>query len=46
MEEFEYSLDCTSCDVKLQLKVVYEDEFPAFCPMCGEDVNEGWKSSG
>jgi hypothetical protein len=45
MEEFNYFLDCNSCDVKLQLKVVHEDEMPVYCPLCGEDVNEVWQKS-
>jgi uncharacterized paraquat-inducible protein A len=42
MEEFLYVLNCLSCDVRVQLKVIDEEELPAFCPMCGEDVNEEW----
>ena len=42
MDEFYYLLKCPSCDVSLNLKVFEEDELPAFCPMCGEDVNEEW----
>jgi len=42
MDEFDYALECPSCDVSLTMRVVDEDERPAFCPMCGEDVNEEW----
>ena len=42
MDEFDYVLECPSCDVSLSLRVFDEDELPAFCPLCGEDVNEEW----
>jgi len=42
MEEFKYTLECPSCEVNTTLEVTGEDEFPTFCPMCGEDVNEEW----
>jgi len=42
MEEYTYTLECSSCDCKMTLIVQNEDEFPCFCPMCGEDVNEDW----
>jgi endogenous inhibitor of DNA gyrase (YacG/DUF329 family) len=43
MEEFDYSLNCPSCDAAVDIRVRHEDELPVFCPMCGEDVNESWK---
>jgi endogenous inhibitor of DNA gyrase (YacG/DUF329 family) len=42
MEEFDFSLNCPSCDSEVTIKVSQEDELPVFCPMCGEDVNENW----
>lgn len=44
MEDFDFSLNCPSCDSKINIRVSQEDELPIFCPMCGEDVNEHWKS--
>ena len=42
MEEYNYTLECESCDAKMELKVFIEDELPCFCPMCGHDMNEEW----
>ena len=42
MDEFDYSLNCPSCDSKIYIRVRQVDELPIFCPMCGEDVNEAW----
>jgi len=45
MEEYTYTLECSSCDVHTRLTVFVEDELPAFCPMCGHDVNEEWEEA-
>lgn len=42
MDEYTYTLECPSCEVKMTLVVSHEDELPCYCPMCGEDVNEEW----
>jgi hypothetical protein len=42
MDEFNYTLECPSCDCKVDIRVRFEDELPCFCPMCGEDCNEIW----
>jgi len=44
MDEYEYKLECPACEIHMNLVVVDEDELPVYCPMCGEDVNEEWKS--
>lgn len=42
MDEFNYTLDCPSCEVETHTRIYGEDELPCYCPMCGEDVNEEW----
>lgn len=42
MEEYRYTLECPSCQADIEMIVRNEDEFPVFCSMCGEDVNEKW----
>ena len=39
MEETVFDITCDMCDTHTEVIVVSEvDEFPAFCPMCGEAV--------
>ena len=45
MDEYTYTLECTGCEVEMTLVIQGEDEYPCFCPMCGEDVNENWIDS-
>jgi len=42
MDEYNYTLECPSCECVCHLVVYGEDELPCNCPMCGEDVNEEW----
>jgi len=35
MDKFLFELKCTDCGTETRLLVLWEDEFPAFCPMCG-----------
>lgn len=45
MEEyFKHTLECPSCETRIELEVIDVDEMPVYCPMCGEDVNEEWES--
>ena|GEM_PF-3186943 len=42
MEEYKYKLECSSCEVQIEIEVINENELPCYCPMCGEDMNEEW----
>lgn len=42
MDEYNYTLECPNCEVESHTTIFGEDEFPIYCPMCGEDVNEEW----
>jgi len=42
MDEYKYTLECGSCEARMELVVYDEDELPIYCPLCGEDVNEEW----
>lgn len=41
-EEFKYRLECLSCETIQELVVWDVNERPYFCPMCGDDVDDGW----
>jgi len=36
--ETEYWAECDQCDTETQVLVVYEEEIPQYCPMCGFSV--------
>ena len=42
MEEYKYKLECSSCEVQIEIEVINENELPCYCPMCGGDMNEEW----
>jgi len=42
MEDYRHELECPSCETVLEVQIVDVDEFPVYCPMCGEDVSENW----
>jgi len=42
MDEYKYTLECGSCEAKMELVVYHEDELPVYCPMCGDDQNHEW----
>jgi hypothetical protein len=33
-----YEICCPICDIVTKVTVVYDDNIPQHCPMCGEDV--------
>lgn len=33
-----YEIECPVCDIITLVEVKYDEERPAHCPMCGEDV--------
>lgn len=35
----EYTIECPICDIESVVRVLYEDELPRHCPMCGGDVD-------
>lgn len=43
MDEYKYQVECSGCECKVILIVQDEDEFPCFCPMCGQDIADEWK---
>ena len=36
--ENQYEIECPVCDITTNIEVKYDDDRPAFCPMCGSDV--------
>lgn len=42
METYKYKLECPACETEMELLVTGQDEFPCYCPMCGDDVDEEW----
>lgn len=38
MIDYEYDLECPVCDVGLSVTVENTEEKPAYCPMCGTQV--------
>jgi len=36
--EKEYTIDCPICDHETIVHVLYSEEPPAHCPMCGSDA--------
>jgi len=44
MENYKYTLECPSCETEIEMEIFDVDEFPVYCPMCGEDVNENYES--
>jgi hypothetical protein len=36
--EEEYWAVCEVCDTETQVMVVNSEDYPAFCPMCGSDL--------
>ena len=36
--ESQFEIECPICDICTSVVVKYDEERPAHCPMCGEDV--------
>jgi len=35
----QFEIECPICDICTEVTVKYDQEKPAHCPMCGEDVD-------
>jgi Zn-finger nucleic acid-binding protein len=34
-----YTIECPICDITTKVSVLYDEDIPAHCPMCGEDID-------